>query len=357
MVTLAQIAERTAALDELPPAAPVAASPPRLGEHVRGQTSGRSPEASLTPQDEPGRPGEGDESGARTAAGGRAQQVESFLGQLEAEGRLSTNTLTAYHNDLRQLCAFLDAKDVSGWAVEPTVVLDFIIWLKEQEYAPASLARKLAAVKAFFAYLHRHGYLETNPAARIGSPRVGRQTPKTISEAEVDALLAAPAQRNTPEAVRDRAMFALLYATGMRVSELVALNMDDLDLTASTVRCVGRGGRERIVPFDETAASYLTAYVSGVRPTLARENGVQALFLNHRGDRLTRQGFWLLMKSYTAAAGITSPLTPHTLRHSFAAHLLRKGAHLREVQQKLGHANISTTQIYRQAPQVSQLAQ
>jgi integrase/recombinase XerD len=229
-------------------------------------------------------------------------------------------------------------------------VLEFVAWLKDQEFAPASQARKLAATRAFYAFMHESGHLSTNPTTRVGSPRVGRQAPKTLSQNEIEALLAAPAQRRTPEGERDRAMFALLYATGMRVSELMALDVSDVDLEGRTVRCTGRRGRLRVVPFDEPAAVALADYLRGARLTLAPAGDVPALFLNHRGDRLTRQGFWLVMKSYASVAGIRGVLTPHALRHSFAIHLLQRGALLREVQQKLGHANISTTQMYRLVP-------
>ncbi len=281
-----------------------------------------------------------------TAAGGW-EAVEAFLAARRAARRSSANTLTAYANDLRQLRRYLDDQGIAGWDVEPVLLLEFVAWLKEHEFAPASQARKLAAARAFYGFMHESGRLTSNPATRIGSPRVGRQAPKTLSPAEIVALLAAPSERHTPEGERDRAMFALLYATGMRVSELVSLDVSDVDQGARSVRCTGRGGRERTVPFDEHAAVCLAVYLEGARRTLVRTAETSALFLNHRGDRLTRQGFWLIMKSYATAAGIGGALTPHTLRHSFAAHMLQKGALLRDVQQKLGHANISTTQMYR----------
>src|SRR5439155_11945400 len=236
-----------------------------------------------------------------------------------------------------------------GWTVEPAAVVGFVLWLKEQQYAPASLARKLAATKAFFGFLRRRGLIPSDPSIGVGSPRVGRTTPKTLTPDEVERLLAAPSRRQTPEGARDAAMFALLYATGMRVGELMSLDVGAVDLEGKTLRCVGRRGRERVLPFDDTARDALRAYLGGAREALLRGRANSALFLNHRGDRLTRQGFWLLVKSYAAEAGINSTLTPHIIRHTFASHLLGKGAQLREVQQKLGHANISTTQIYRHA--------
>lgn len=278
------------------------------------------------------------------------QQVVAFLAYLSVERRFSSNTLSAYRNDLRQLRSYLLTRGVTGWEAEPATILGFVIWLKEKEYAAASLARKVAAVKSFYTYLYQRGAVSSNAAAAVGSPRVGRPVPKTITEEEVDRLLAAPGRRTTLESIRDTAMFALLYATGMRVTELVSLDLASLDLERCTVRCVGRGGRERTVQFDEKARAVLATYLEAGRPKLVHGTRERALFLNHRGDRLTRQGFWLLVKGYALQAGIEKPLTPHTIRHSFASHLLSSGAGLREVQQKLGHANLSTTQMYRHAP-------
>jgi integrase/recombinase XerD len=296
-------------------------------------------------------PVEGTASGAAEGAAERQteRQLEAFLQHLLVEKRFSANTRSAYRNDLRQFRAYLSQQGIHDWSVEPVTILGFVASLTEKQYSAASRARKLAAVKSFFAFLRQRGEIKTNPALQIGSPRVGRVAPKTISREEVERLLAAPARRQTPEALRDRAMFAVLYATGMRVSELVSLDVSSLDRVAGSVRCVGRGGRERILQLDETAREALEAYLMRGRPALLRSGPSPALFLNHRGDRLTRQGFWLLVKGYAQEAGIRGPLTPHTIRHSFAAHLLGSGAQLREVQRRLGHASISTTLIYRQA--------
>jgi integrase/recombinase XerD len=287
---------------------------------------------------------------------GADRHLDAFLRYLESEKHFTGNTLSAYKNDLRQLRGYLSEQSIEGWNVDAGTVLGFIVKLKEQEYAPASLARKLAAVKTFFGYLYKNGEVATDPAAGIGSPRVGRHEPTTISPGDVDRLLNAPSKRHSLEAIRDRAMFALLYATGMRVTELMTLDIDELDLATGTVRCTGRAGRQRQLTVDEPTREALRAYAEKARPVLDRGAGGKALFLNHRGDRLTRQGFWLLMKSYATEAGIASSITPHTLRHSFAAHLLGKGALLRDVQQKLGHANISTTQMYRTAAHLSTLS-
>jgi len=282
-------------------------------------------------------------------AWGAEQQLDAFLGHLQAEKRFSGNTLSAYRNDLRQLRSHLSDQGIEGWGIDGATILGFIIKLKEKEYSPASLARKLAAVKSFFSYLARTGAIPSDPAAGISSPRVGRHVPQTITVDAVDRLLAAPGRRTSPEALRDRAMFALLYCTGMRVSELVSLDLDSVDADEGAVQCTGRAGRKRQLAVDDRAREVLRTYLEKARPVMDRGAAGAALFLNHRGDRLTRQGFWLLMKSYAAEAGIASSITPHTLRHSFAAHQLGKGALLRDVQQRLGHANISTTQMYRLA--------
>jgi integrase/recombinase XerD len=277
------------------------------------------------------------------------QHVEAFLTHLVSERRLSANTLSAYRNDLRQLRTYLNGTGATSWNVDSAALLGFVIWLKEKQYSPASMARKLAATKSFFGFLRKRGVVPTDPSIPVHSPRVGRSMPKTVTADEVERLLAAPFNRKTPEAARDAAMFALLYGTGMRVTELMTLDVTSVNVEARTLRCVGRRGRERILQFDEKAQLALKGYLAGPRDALLHDGHTNALFLNHRGDRLTRQGFWLLVKAYAGEAGIKSALSPHTIRHSFASHLLGSGAQLREVQQKLGHANISTTQIYRQA--------
>lgn len=283
------------------------------------------------------------------APAGASPEIDAFLDDIRSSKRLSGNTLAAYGNDIRQYRAFLDREGVIGWDTEPTTVLHFVAWLKEQAYAPASLARKLAATRTFYDYLVKRGVITTDPAARIGTPRVGPFAPRTLAPEEIQRLLHAPTGRHTVEALRDQAMFELLAATGMRVSEVVSLDIGDVDLTSQTVRCLGRGGRVRTLPLEPRVLGPLQTYLSRGRVLLARDAGNPAFFLNHRGDRLTRQGFWLVLKGYAKDAGIEGTLTPHTLRHSFAAQLIGGGALLREVQQRLGHASISTTQMYRQS--------
>jgi integrase/recombinase XerD len=286
------------------------------------------------------------------------EQVAQFIQHLERERGLSGNTTAAYRTDLDQFHAFLLERAIGGWAdVSHENVLDFMIFLRERSYANSTVARRTAAVKSFYAYLTRTGICAHDPTARIDSPKVDRYLPKAISTHQIDELLELPLRASSPEGLRDKAMLELLYATGLRVSELVALNTDDLAIADDngSVRCSSKG-RERRVPFNSTAATALEEYVDIGRGNLARLNAqpTEALFLNHRGKRLTRQGFWLILKGYAEQLGLVD-LTPHMLRHSFAAHMLNSGADLRAVQEMLGHASISTTQIYAQIGKDSQL--
>lgn len=314
------------------------------------------------------------------------QQIERFLQVLEAERGFSVNTIFAYRNDLTQFLAFLHGETIGDGGREPTDVstdgngssslpfiepvtcwdqltdqhlTSYLLYLKSRKYASSTVARKMAAIKSFFNYLMSEGEMRGDPAARMTSPKVDKYTPRSISQSEVERLLGQPdiggnngAPR--PEASRDRAMLETLYSTGMRVSELVALDCEDVDLMAASMRCAGRTSRERQVPLRASAVTAIDHYLSEARPVLVLRDE-PALFLNHRGNRLTRQGFWLILKSYANRAEIAD-ITPHTLRHTFATHALRRGADLREVQRLLGHVSISTTQVYRRlanAPAVS----
>src|SRR5581483_2715 len=229
-------------------------------------------------------------------------------------------------------------------------VAGFFLSLREDKgYSAATIARKMAAVKSLFHYLMKQGAITANPAADLGSPEVKKPLPRAISVADIDRLMRQTDKKTTPEGLRDRAMMHLLYATGMRVSELVTLDLADLDFEKAAVRCVGRGLRVRTLPVDAKALVAIREYLDRGRPQLARPGApTSALFLNHRGQRLTRQGFWLIMKAVARESGVTSDVTPHTLRHSFAAHRLNEGLTLPKLRELLGHANISTTQIYTQ---------
>jgi integrase/recombinase XerD len=274
--------------------------------------------------------------------------VEQFLAHLGQERRMAVNTMAAYRTDLDQFGAFLREQGVTDWlVVTHDHMMAFLFFLRERRYANSTVARRTAAVKSFYTYLISIGQIEVDPTGQIGSPKVDRFPPRAISPHQVDELLELPLRSSSPEGLRDRAMLELLYATGMRVSELVALDSTDVDLAAAQVRCIGKGGRERMLPIGDTAVTALEEYLDVARSQLAggADETTTALFLNHRGRRLTRQGFWLILKGYAEKVGLED-LTPHTLRHSFAAHMLSNGADLREVKERLGHASLSTTQIY-----------
>ncbi len=279
-------------------------------------------------------------------------EIQAFLDHLEGERRLSPHTVMAYRNDLGQFLAYLErlepARRPRGWGnVTRDHLIDYLLAMREREYAGATIARKSAAIRSFFAFLLSQNRLSADPTAELDAPKVVRALPATLSPEEVDRLLAAPDPAN-PIGLRDKALLELLYATGMRVSEVIALDCDDVNLQTGTVRCVGKGNKERVLPLYQRVLGILRDYVTIARPRLQAREDTQAFFLNRRGQRLTRQGLWLIIKQYVEKVGIQGEVTPHTLRHSFATHMLRGGAGLRQIQQMLGHASIATTQIYTQ---------
>ena len=279
-------------------------------------------------------------------------RVEDFLHYLSAERGSSKNTTDAYRNDLKGFAKFLAerlGRDVlSPKAIDRAAVLGYIADLNLRAYAKATVARKVAAVKSFCAFLLDHRDITSNPTAQIDSPRAPMRVPKPITTAEIDALLTEPKKFDSAEATRDAAMLELMYATGMRVTELVSLNMDSIhiDSDAPWVRCEGKGSKERTLPVANRAVVALDIYLDASRPALLKNRPQMALFVNRRGERLTRQGFWLILKGYAKSADIGGHVTPHTLRHSFATHMLRAGTPVLRVQELLGHANVSTTQVY-----------
>ena len=280
------------------------------------------------------------------------ETIDSFLNYLAVEKGFSGNTVAAYRNDLYQLADFAKEEaarrgSIPSWAnFSRQLMLSYLLNLKERGYAVTTMARKVAAAKSFFSFMVAEGSIETNPMENVGSPKVGRPLPKPISISQVRQLLEQPAKLSTTEAKRDRAMLELLYASGMRVSELVSLNLGDVDTKDGSVRCFGKGHKERLIPIYEQAALAVEEYVKEGRSQLVRNSGERALFVNRRGERLTRQGFWQILKGYAKSANLDAEVTPHTLRHSFATHMLSGGADLRSVQEMLGHANVSTTQVY-----------
>ena len=276
------------------------------------------------------------------------QQIDAYLNHLAVERGFSGNTIMAYRNDLYSLLKDLESKSHSDWKSVTTDHLSaFVLLLQEKGYSETTRARKTAAVRSFFSFLVDDRLIENSPAAELSSPKIGRSLPTALTEDEVVLLLDAPMAVDTPESRRDKAMLELLYATGMRVTELVSLKVSDVNLSGGFVRCIGKGNKERLIPFHEQAMDALAFYIEEGRDSFLNSNPKEpALFLNRRGDQLTRQGFWLILKEYARKAGITSQVTPHTLRHSFATHMLRGGASLRQVQEFLGHASIASTQIY-----------
>lgn len=281
--------------------------------------------------------------------------IEDFLQHLVVERGFSQHTLDAYRNDLGQFSDFLKEK-MNGasersdvWErVDLDLLNDYIADLRGRKgYRDTTTARKVAAIKSFFTFLAQNGVIEEPPTESLGSPRVGRALPKYLTEDEVERLLKEADKAGTAEAQRDANILELLYATGLRVSELVSLNVQDVDFEESYIRCWGKGSKERIVYAHDKALNGLQDYLSTSRMSLLGQNKEEAaLFVNHRGERLTRQWVWNILKTYSKRAGIDQKITPHTLRHSFATHLLQKGASLRHVQELLGHSSISTTQVY-----------
>ena len=281
--------------------------------------------------------------------------IKSFLDHLVVEKGFSQNTLEAYRNDLTQFKDFLRQKlngsshTEDAWKLVDLDLLNlYIADLRGRKgYRDSTTARKVAAVKSFFGFLAGNGAIEENPTESLGTPRVGRSLPKYLSEDEVARLLNEANKPSTSEGHRDATILELLYATGLRVSELVGLNVADIDFEESYIRCWGKGNKERIVYVYPKALEEVKDYLRGARKAMVgTHKGETALFVNHRGERLTRQWVWNILKTYSKKAGIDERITPHTLRHSFATHLLQNGASLRHVQELLGHSSISTTQVY-----------
>lgn len=275
---------------------------------------------------------------------GFQEQIDNFLQFVAAERGFSQNTAGAYRNDLTQFAGFLQGAGRDGWILDREILQRYRSFLYERRYADTTVARKIAAVRSFLHFLKAEKIVDSDLTEHLASPRIGKYLPHSIAEDDVEFLLTLPS-RDNPAGLRDCAMLRMLWATGMRVTELISLDLEHVDMTTDTVRCTGKGSKERQIPFGLKARAALSHYLDDGRPTLARRALERALFLNHHGDRLTRQGFWLILKSYARRAGIDS-ISPHTLRHSFATHLLNNEAELRVVQELLGHSNISTTQIY-----------
>jgi integrase/recombinase XerD len=272
--------------------------------------------------------------------------VDQFLDFVSLEKGLSPRTREAYANDLRQFIGFLQRSGIGAInRVTRRHILDYLMWEKERGLAPASLSRRLVAVRVFMRYLHQEGLLAENVSETMDSPKLWKLLPETLSPAEVDRLLAAPDIKK-PLGLRDRALIETLYGAGLRVSEVAGLKVGDVQFESGYLRCLGKGRKERVVPLGGAAAAFLQRYLSESRPRWDRDGSNPHVFLSTRGRALSRKTIWQLIRRHARAAGLSKPISPHTLRHSFASHMLANQAPLRVIQEMLGHADIATTQIY-----------
>ncbi|WP_415896230.1 site-specific tyrosine recombinase XerD [Neptuniibacter sp. PT34_22] len=261
------------------------------------------------------------------------------------EKGLSNNTLASYRRDLTQFAIWLRPNAVRLLACTKADIQAYLGWRVKERLRPSSTSRMLSCLRGLYRYLLREGEIEEDPVLLIQSPKKGRSLPKTLTEADVEALLEAP-ELNDPVQFRDRAMLEVLYATGLRVSELVALKVHEMNLNQGVIRVMGKGGKERLVPLGDEAISWVKRYDAQVRPLLMGKDVDDVVFPSRRGQQMTRQTFWHRVKRHALTAGIDKPLSPHVLRHAFATHLINHGADLRVVQMLLGHSDLSTTQIY-----------
>ncbi len=287
------------------------------------------------------------------------EYIKSFLDYLAREKKYSNNTLAAYHSDLLQLATYVKAGSSGSSSIgsvdapvpklNTEVLSNYMHNLRERKYAQSTVARKVAAAKSLLKYLVDTGKLKGGMMPNLASPQVSKSIPKSLSVSEVRNFMAETAKLSTTEAKRDRTMLELLYATGLRASEMMALNVDDIDLKAKSVRCRGQNTKVRFVPIDQYIAQMVKEYINEVRLKLLSNQNEVALFLNRRGERLTRQGFWQIIQGYADKVGLGNKVTPRSLRHSFATHKLKSGVDLQSVQELLGHTHISTTRVYKDA--------
>jgi integrase/recombinase XerD len=282
---------------------------------------------------------------AMTPADSADPAVSRFLDAVWMERGLSPNTLAAYRADLTALARWLAERSVPIMRTSRADLQEFIAWRVRAGARPRSTARQLSSYRRFFRYFMREGAIREDPTAQIAMPKIGRSLPRSLTEEEVESLLSAPLVSD-PLGNRDRTMLEVLYATGLRVSELVNLRQGQLNLNQGVIRILGKGDRERLIPLGEEAMRALKEFARGARGEILLERQTDYLFPTRRGDRMTRQAFWHIIKRYARKAGIGKELSPHTLRHAFATHLLNHGADLRVVQMLLGHSDLSTTQIY-----------
>jgi len=284
-------------------------------------------------------------SGNGTVTDPSVTAIDQFLDAVWMERGLSPNTLSAYRADLTALDRWLRTKGTTISQAKRQDLLGFIEWRVQAGARPRSTARQLSSFRRFYRYMLRESQIKEDPTAQIAMPKIGRSLPKSLTEEEVDALLAAP-ETAEPLGYRDRTMLEVLYATGLRVSELVNLKVSQVNLNQGVLRIVGKGNRERLIPLGEEAVTWLMQFSQGARLEILLERQTDCFFPTRRGDCMTRQAFWHIIKRYAQKASVNKDLSPHTLRHAFATHLLNHGADLRVVQMLLGHSDLSTTQIY-----------
>ncbi|MGI6318690.1 MAG: site-specific tyrosine recombinase XerD [Firmicutes bacterium] len=274
--------------------------------------------------------------------------LKDFIYFLSVEKGLAKNTLESYQRDLKKYLQFLNRQGITDFnETSKKIILEYIAEQKKNGLAVSTLTRNLASIRSFYQFLLQEQIIQENPAGELESPKAEKKLPTVLSLKDIELLLDQPQPRGNI-GMRDKAMLELLYATGIRVSELVSLNLDNVNLKMGFLKCEGKGNKERIVPLGSVAIKSLQEYLQNGRSKLLKQKDEKALFVNQHGKRLTRQGFWKILKKYALRTGINTEITPHTLRHSFATHLLENGADLRSVQEMLGHADISTTQIYTQ---------
>ena len=273
------------------------------------------------------------------------QRIDSFIAYIHMNKKSSENTEMSYRRDLKKLLVFLKARGVDNWEnATQQQLCEYVNELEKQNFAAATISRNIASMKAFWSYMVENGFVKSDLSVKLKAPKIEKKMPEILTKKEVTMLLEQP-NGDSPKQIRDKAMLELLYATGIRVTELISLKMSDVNLAIGFILCKD-ANKERLIPFGAQAKNSLLVYLNGVRTRLLDGNESDVLFPNCSGEPMSRQGFWKIIKYCASKAGIKSDITPHTLRHSFAAHLVENGADLKSVQEMLGHSDISTTQIY-----------
>ncbi|MHA0855520.1 site-specific tyrosine recombinase XerD [Paenibacillus sp. CMAA1364] len=275
------------------------------------------------------------------------QHLASFIQYMDEEKGLTRNTLESYERDMTQFLNYIDERGIDSLQqINRSHIMMYVTDMKQKGRAPATITRKIVSIRAFFHYSLKEMIVNQDPTLQLETPKLVKKSPQVLTVEEIDLLLSMPAEIGI-QGKRDKAMLELMYATGMKVSEIVSVDIQNVHTDLRYLHCIGASGKERILPFNSVTAHYLDIYIKDGRDKWIKDNkDIQALFLNTLGGRLTRQGFWKILKKYAKEAGIQMDITPHTLRHSFATHLLDRGADIRSVQEMLGHADISTTQLY-----------